>query len=412
MKIKITKILALVLALTLAFASFVIVASAADAAEITVSSVANADKGTAPQQVKLTLKKDGTLKKDTKIEITVPDVSKFDHISASPAADFTGTVAYASGKVTITVTADYKAEGGDKVIAYIDFTPKADSVGVVKLDPKVAAKPDDATVDVKGETVAETYTDKLSIGVGLPDAKTTMPTDPTVFKIVIKFNTAMDPKYYHGSQIGDYSVLCKGKVGDTVTADTALAVIKEAYRVYNALGDDDLGINAWIESQSGADGFPKYDPDKAHPEYNMSDFTLNEEIVLFNDTTRFSGEKLVASTAGEENVYTVYLDQVNVPKTVLMTIAEEAGNLGKDGGVFSQIANANVLAINEAIKGFQAFTDSLVNAEWPCAKDVKADAGDTSKGPNTGEGAYLGVAVIVALGLTCGTAVLLKKRED
>ena len=238
------------------------------------------------------------------------------------------------------------------------------------------------------------------------------PSDPTAYKITVVFRTAMDEKYYHGSSIGPYVIPGRflAKVGDAVTADTALAQIKEAIRVYKALDNDDLGINDWIESQSGgaADNvFEKYKVGEDHPHYSLNDFTLNEEVVFFNGTAHYTGSKLVESESGEANMYTVFLEQVNVPEAVLTTIADELGKLS----VYYDVAEANVVLINEAINGFKAFSESLVNAEWPSAEDVEVSE-QTETGPNTGEGAFLGGAIIVALALTCGTVALVRKREE
>ena len=110
---------------------------------------------------------------------------------------------------------------------------------------------------------------------------------------------------------------------------------------------------------------------------------------------------------GGENVYTVYFDQVNVPSTVLGTAAQALGSID-----YSQFVKAQVFAINETIDAFKAMVDSLVNAEWPTADDVKEEDKDDSKSPSTGSSLSLGFALASVVALAGAAVVAVKRKED
>ena len=110
---------------------------------------------------------------------------------------------------------------------------------------------------------------------------------------------------------------------------------------------------------------------------------------------------------GEDNDYKVYFDQVNVPATVLGAAAQAFGSID-----YSQFVKAQVFAINETIDAFKAMVDSLVNAEWPTADDVKEGDKDDSKSPSTGSSVSLGFALASVVALASAAAVAVKRKDD
>ncbi len=213
-----------------------------------------------------------------------------------------------------------------------------------------------------------------------------------------------DKTLYHSSDIPalESALTLNVHVGTTVDTKSIVTAIKDAIELYNKFGstlpDGNLGqlIDNHIQTKNAnVDG----------DQLDINDFELNETTFAFNGTKMDGKETYNANVA--DNVITVYFEQVNVPKTILMTAAEALGKIK-----YSEFAEANVTLINEAVKAFQAFSDSIVKAEWPSADDVKKDSENTSESPKTGNGTYLGVAVFATVALTAAATVILKKKED
>ena len=239
--------------------------------------------------------------------------------------------------------------------------------------------------------------------------------EPTKAFIRVVFRSAMDSGLYHGSAVGDYVIPMNVYAGKTVFSQaTLISYMKGHVDLYNQRngdldtdndGTDDLSIdgvmlNQWIMNESAG-------------QYNLGDFVLDESVAAFNNAKIAGTEKYVEDRNPEsidkaKNVYTVYFDQVNVPQSVLMAAADAFGKLD-----YGQFADANVKLINETIGAFQAFCDSLVNAEWPSAEDVEEDEDkDTSDSPKTGAFIGLGSALAVVAALSATAVAIVRKKED
>ena len=205
----------------------------------------------------------------------------------------------------------------------------------------------------------------------------------TTAKIEVIFRPAFeDTTLYHSSDIAPFEMSLEVNAGKTVKSQTEILSYIKTYSPT---------IDQYIKSQSA---------DK----YGIDDFVLDESVVEFNGAKMTGKETFVE---GGENVYTVYFDQVNVPSTVLGTAAQALGSID-----YSQFVKAQVFAINETIDAFKAMVDSLVNAEWPTADDVKEEDKDDSKSPSTGSSLSLGFALASVVALASAAVVAVKRKED
>lgn len=235
--------------------------------------------------------------------------------------------------------------------------------------------------------------------------------EPVTATIKVVFRSAMDENLYHGSSIRDYAIPMTVHAGKTIASQsTIISYMKEHVDLYNQrngdldtdndgrddLSVDDVYLNQWIIYESAG-------------QYDLGDFVLDETVVAFNNAKISGSEKYSADS--EENIFTVYFDQVNVPKSVLMAAADAFGKLD-----YGQFADANVKLINETIGAFQAFCDSLVNAEWPEAEDVEEseedEEKDNSDSPKTGSIVGLGSALAVVAALSATAVAIVRKKED
>ncbi len=515
MKIKTSKIVALLLAFVLVFGSAAVVSSAVNADPcIKVSSISNAAVGSKGQKLEVSLSSDTTLTAST-VELGIP-AGKLENISVSELpAGVNGSVKYdaANSKIVFSFTADVvNNTAADMLLSTITFDFAKDTKGLVEIVPAVSGEGakignmDMGVSRIKGEAAADVYTDMCGIAVKgavksagsdgkikdvnvvvsfemmdstKPVTELTIPVDSAAHglavmttdgvkkfveanaakiteavkavagyedityddfdfvadsiklndakinagdkydktkapytytvtlkqlpvagaKFIVVFRPALeDQTLYHSSDIDNLEIKFDVNVGKTIYAQaTVLKLFKEYVEVYNSLGGsldieaNGIELNSHIKAQSEG-------------KYDLGDFTLNEEVVLFNGAKIQGTEKF--SENADENVYTVFFDQVNVPATVLGTAAEAFGKLN-----YAEFAKANVKLINETIGAFQAFCDSLVNAEWPSAEDVE-DGKDSSGSPNTGSAVGLGSALAVVLALTATAAVIIKKKED
>lgn len=263
------------------------------------------------------------------------------------------------------------------------------------------------TIKLDGKAVPSSYTyDKDTDYVYTVSLKQLAKTEATI-KVV--FRSAFENKeLYHSSNIADYSITMSANAGAAIfSQSTILSYMKGHVDLYNQRngdldtdndGRDDLSIdgvmlNQWIIDQSAG-------------QYDLGDFVLDETVVAFNNAKIAGNEKFSADPT--KNVYTVYFDQINVPQSVLMAAADAFGKID-----YGQFADANVLAINEAIGAFQAFCDSLVNAEWPSAEDVEEEEEkDDSDSPKTGSIVGLGSALAVVAALSATAVAIVRKKED
>lgn len=235
--------------------------------------------------------------------------------------------------------------------------------------------------------------------------------EPVLATVRVVLRSAMKNRdSYHGSNIPDYDFYFTVKAGKAIHGDaTILAYMKEYIELYNARkgdldmdddGQDDVHINGIFLNQ--------HIKDYSGDQYDLGDFVLDESVVGFNGAKIGGGETY--STDESKNIYTVYFDQVNVPATVLNAAAEALGSID-----YSQFVKAQVVTINEAIGAFQAFADSLVNAEWPEAEDVEEDEEEEkkedSKSPATGSTIGLGVTLAAVVALSA-SAIIIKKKEN
>lgn len=280
------------------------------------------------------------------------------------------------------ITKAVQAVKGNEKYSYDDFEIKANSV---KLNG-AAIKASDTYKKGTEYEYTVTLTQLARVGA----------------KVRVVFRPALENRdLYHSSDIPDFETSFVANVGKTVLSKEAmLNIFKEYIAVYSTINPDGpITVNGITLDLN------KHIKDASAEKYDLGDFVLYEEIVAFNNSKLQGTEKY--SVNEELNVYTVYFDQVNVPKTVLGTAAEAFGKIN-----YGEFAKANVLAINEAIGAFQAFCDSLVNAEWPSAEDVEDDDKDDSKSPDTGSAVGLGSALAVVLALSATAAVVIKKKED
>ncbi len=280
------------------------------------------------------------------------------------------------------ITKAVQSVSGNEKYSYDDFEIKANSI---KLNG-AAIKTSDTYKKGTDYEYTVTLTQLARVGA----------------KVKVVFRPALENRdLYHSSDIPDFETTFIANAGKTVLSkDAILSIFKEYISVYETINPDGpitvKGITLDLN---------KHIKDASAEKYDLGDFVLYEEIVAFNNSKLQGTEKY--SVNEEENVYTVYFDQVNVPKTVLGTAAEAFGKIN-----YGEFAKANVLAINEAIGAFQAFCDSLVNAEWPSAEDVEDDDKDDSKSPDTGSAVGIGSALAVVLALSATAAVVIKKKED
>ncbi len=284
------------------------------------------------------------------------------------------------------ITKAVQAVAGNEELSYADFAVKS---GSIMLNGE-ALKADKYVKDTD-----YVYT------VTMNQLKKTSATIEVVFRPAMK-----NQELYHSSNIPSYKITLSANAGAKIYSQaTILTYIKEYVELYNTLngdldhdndGVDDITIDGILMNQ--------HIKDNSNGQYDLGDFVLDESVVTF-DGSAIEGDETFSSNA-DENVYAVYFDQVNVPATVLGAAAEAFGKLN-----YAQFAKANVIAINEAIDSFQAFCDSLVNAEWPCAKDVEEEK-DDSDSPDTGSMVGLGSTLVISLGLAAAAAIVLKKKED
>lgn len=421
MKINAKRITAFVLTLVLTFSMIVVAVNAADPAKpyIKVTSCNNKAVGESDCTVEIKLSAQTKLDKIEKMSFKY-DKDRIQIVSVTPAADVTATVDTATlGVINTEVTAAVdNTSANEKTIFTVKFNFIGSVAGYTALElVNTTADPFNATCDgaalpaakVVGED-AKTYTDAVGLGLAtfITSAGEVTPGAPTTATIKFVFRTAMDPKYYHGSDIPAYDqVKLNVKAGQaTHTQATLLAYVKQSVQLYNDMngdldtdndGIDDLSIDGIMLNQ--------WIVDNTAGKYDLGDFVLNETTVAFNDMKLDGTEKYNEDAA--KNVYTVYFDQVNVPQEVLVAVAQ---NLGKIN--YTQFVDANVNAINITIGAFKAFVKSLVEAEWPTADEVEGeDKKDDSTSPDTGYGSSVGCAALVVLALSA-TVVAVRKKED
>ncbi len=263
------------------------------------------------------------------------------------------------------------------------------------------------TVKLNDKAVPTSYTydedEEYVYSVSLKQLAKTEATIKVVFR-----SAFADKSLYHSSDIADFNITMSANAGATIFSQaTVLTYVKQHFDLYDQRngdldmdndGIDDISIdgyylNQWVKDQSAG-------------QYDLADFVLDESVVAFNNAKISGSEKFSADPA--QNVYTVYLDQVNVPKSVLMAAAEAFGKID-----YGQFADAYVLTINETIEAFQAFCDSLVNAEWPSAEDVEEEEDkDSSDSPKTGAFIGLGSALAVVAALSATAVAIVRKKED
>ena len=213
--------------------------------------------------------------------------------------------------------------------------------------------------------------------VTLQQLKKTTATIEVIFRPAFE-----DTTLYHSSDIAPFTMVMEVNAGKTVKSQAEVLAYVKTFAPT---------LDQYIKTESA---------DK----YDLADFVLDESVVGFNGAKMTGKETFVE---GGENVYTVYFDQVNVPSTVLGTAAQALGKID-----YSQIVKAQVFAINETIDAFKAMVDSLVNADWPTADDVKEEEKDDSKSPSTGSTVSLGFALVSVVALAGAAAVAVRRKED
>ena len=258
------------------------------------------------------------------------------------------------------ITAKIQLVAGNEKISYDDFDVEK---AVISLTPS------DAKTYEEGKTYVYSVT--------LKQLK------KTTAKIEVIFRPAFeDTTLYHSSDIAPFKMSLEVNAGKTVKSQAEILTYVKAY----------------------APTFDQYIKSQSADKYGIDDFVLDESVVGFNGAKMTGKETFVE---GGENVYTVYFDQVNVPATVLGTAAQALGSID-----YSQFVKAQVFAINETIDAFKAMVDSLVNADWPTADDVKDEDKDDSKSPSTGSSLSLGFALASVVALASAAAVAVKRKED
>ena len=529
-KIKSSKLFALLLAVVLVFGSIAVAASAANTDPyVKVSSVVNAEVGAKSQSITVSLSPETTL---TNAKLTLTgDAKKLDNVNVVANTDVEGSVAVSSksGSVTIEVTSAANNSNADLVLATITFDFEEDTKGAIELTATAATG---SAKDTDGNEIAAVINDKPwgvsfvegeegevysnMVGIGLKGAVKTssksapavdakaeltlvaldgkeyeveldisgaihgnnvmtaedfanyldknktslekkfqtalnnteiiyddfdLDTDsvmlngedlkasekydedageyvytailkqcePTTATINVVFRSAMSEGLYHGSSIPDCPITMTVRAGKTIyTQSTVLTYVKQHFDLYEQRnGDLDMDNDGIDDITIDGYSLNQWVKDYSAEQYDLGDFVLDESVVAFNNAKISGSEKFSKDSA--ENVYTVYVDQVNVPKSVLMAAADAFGKID-----YGQFADAYVLTINETIEAFQAFCDSLVNAEWPSAEDVEEseDEKDSSDSPKTGAFIGLGSALAVVAALSATAVAIVRKKED
>lgn len=258
------------------------------------------------------------------------------------------------------ITAKIQLVAGNEKISYEDFD-------VEKAD--VSLEPADAKTYEEGK--------KYVYSVTLKQLKKTTASIEIIFRPAFE-----DTTLYHSSDIAPFKMSMEVNAGKTVKSQAEILAYVKTYAPT---------IDQYIKTESAE-------------KYDLGDFILDESVVGFNGAKMTGKETFVE---GGDNVYTVYFDQVNVPATVLGAAAQALGKID-----YSQFAKAQVFAINETIDAFKAMVDSLVNAEWPTADDVKEEDKDDSKSPSTGSSVSLGFALASVVALAGAAVVAVKRKED
>ena len=281
-----------------------------------------------------------------------------DAICKKPVADNAAIKAFLNTKST-DITAKIQAVDGNKEISFDDFDVEK---AVISLEP----------------ADAKTYEEgvKYVWNVALQQLKKTTATIEIVFRPAFE-----DKTLYHSSDVAPLTMEIEVNAGKTVKSQAEILTYVKTYAPT---------IDQHIKNSDDR--------------YDINDFVLDESVVEFNGAKMTGKETFVE---GGNNVYKVYFDQVNVPATVLGAAAQALGKID-----YSQFAKAQVFAINETIDAFMAMVDSLVNAEWPTADDVKEEEKDDSKSPSTGSSVSLGFALASVVALASAAAVAVKREED
>ncbi len=523
MKIKASKLVAVILAVVLVFGAVAVAASAANSNPyVKVSSVVNAVVGATDQEITVSLSPDTELK-NAKLVLT-GDATKIDQVNAVANSAVTGiAVSQTNGTITIDVTSAVNNTTSDLALATISFDFEDSAKGAIALtatasaiddtQPATIADKDWGVSVVKGEE-GEVYTNMVGLGLDkfiksagktapLVDAEaqiklvaldgtefdveipvstafhgtnvmseeefakfvetnkaavtkkvqevlnnkevtyddfdldtdsillngaeikvtdrydekageyvytaTMKQCEPTKAIIKVVFRAAFENKdLYHSSNISDYNIEMTVHEGKTIASQaTIITYMKQHIDLYNQTkGDLDTNDDGTDDITVDGVKLNQHIKDCSAGQYDLGDFVLDESVVAFNNAKITGSEKYSANA--DENVFTVYFDQINVPKTVLDAAADAFGKIN-----YSQFARAHVVAINEAIGAFQAFADSLVNAEWPSAEDVEEDEDkDDSDSPSTGSVIGLGSALAVVAALSATAVAIVRKKED
>lgn len=257
------------------------------------------------------------------------------------------------------ITAKIQAVAGNEKISCDDFDVEK---AVISLEP----------ADAKTYEEGKTYV----YSVTLKQLKKTTATIEVIFRPAFD-----DTTLYHSSDIDPITMVMEVNAGKTVKSQAEILTYVKTYAPT---------IDQHIKNSDDR--------------YDINDFVLDESVVEFNGAKMTGKETFVE---GGNNVYKVYFDQVNVPATVLGAAAQAFGKID-----YSQFAKAQVFAINETIDAFKAMVDSLVNAEWPTADDVKEEEKDDSKSPSTGSAVSLGFALASVVALASAAVVAVKRKED
>ncbi len=337
---------------------------------------------------------------------------------------YTGSELQSVEPIVINVNDYVAAIYGAKVMSSSDVTKLFESekvqeliTGAIQADASNKEKGfsfddfeiDSSSIKLNGETI--TSTDKYKLNTEYKYSVTFNQMKKTKARVDVILRPAMDDTdLYHSSNIPTYSfTLDKVNVGGAIYGkDKILSYIKDYIELYTARnGDLDLDGNGVDDMHVHGIYLNQHIKTNTDNQYDLSDFVLDESVVAFNNSTLFDNQKFNDDV--NENVYTVYFDQVNVPKTVLMAAAEAFGKLN-----YGEFARANVVVINQAIGAAKAMVDSLVNADWPKPEDVevKEDGSSDSVSPATGTVVGLGSTLVIALALGATAAVIIKKKED
>lgn len=281
-----------------------------------------------------------------------------DAICTKPVADNAAIKAFLNTKST-DITAKIQAVDGNKEISFDDFD-------VEKAD--IILEPADAKTYEEGV--------KYVWNITLKQLKKTTATIEVIFRPAFD-----DTTLYHSSDIAPITMTIDVNAGKTVKSQAEMLTYVKTYAPT---------IDQHIKNSDDR--------------YDINDFVLDESVVEFNGAKMTGKETFVE---GGNNVYKVYFDQVNVPATVLGAAAQAFGKID-----YSQFAKAQVFAINETIDALKAMVDSLVNADWPTADDVKEEEKDDSKSPSTGSSVSLGFALASVVALASAAVVAVKRKED